>query len=120
MAKSKKTDPPDPTAFDLEGEGDAIPLFPETDAEREYRESFYDTTPAKSDERIDTYVHAISVSGSLKLEEKLQNCETVSVSIADADGQVIASGLAEISVGFSKQVTKEAVIMVRSHKAKLR
>jgi hypothetical protein len=110
----------DHTAFDLDGEGPAIPLFPESQEEQDIRARFYDTKPARSDEHVDSYVHAISVSGSLKLEDKLDNCETVSVSIADADGQVIASGMAEISVGFSKSVTKEAVIMVRGHKAKLR
>jgi hypothetical protein len=110
----------DHSAFDLAGEGDAIALFPESQEEKDLRSRFYDTKPARSDEHVDAYAHAISVSGSLKLQDKLDNCETVSVSIADADGQVIASGMAEISVGFSKQVSKEAVIMVRGHKAKLR
>jgi hypothetical protein len=117
---AKKTAMPDPTAFDLEGEGDAIPLFPETDAEREKRESFYDTTPARSDEHFDVFTHSISLKGALPLKEKLNNCAAVTVTFADADGQIIASGVADISVGFAPHFTKEANIMERAHKAKLR
>jgi hypothetical protein len=106
--------------FDLEGEGDPIALFPESDEEMDARRDFYDTTPARADEDFDAYKHTINVSGSLGLKEKLNNCATVTVTIADADGQVIASGLAEISPGFIPHYTKEANIMERAHKAKLR
>jgi hypothetical protein len=108
------------TAFDLDGEGPAIPLFPESEEEKDARRRFYDTTPAKSDEHFDAYTHSISVSGALSLADKLDNCATVSVTITDADGQVIASGMAEISTGFVPHYTKEANIMERTHKAKLR
>jgi hypothetical protein len=110
----------DHTAFDLDGEGPAIPLFPESEEEKGARRRFYDTTPAKSDEDFDAYTHSISLSGSLSLNEKLNNCERVTVTIASADGQVIAAGEADISVGFSPHFTKEANIMERTHKAKLR
>jgi hypothetical protein len=98
----------------------AIPLFPESDSEREVREAFYNTTPARSDEHFDVYTHSISVKGSLALKEKLNNCEEVTVAVADADGNVIASGVGDISVGFAPHFTKEANIMERAHKAKLR
>jgi hypothetical protein len=106
--------------FDLEGEGDAIALFPESQEEKDARRDFYDTTPAKADEDFDVYTHSISISGSLGLKEKLNNCESVSITIADADGNVIAAGMGDISCGFVPHFTKEANIMERAHKAKLR
>jgi hypothetical protein len=106
--------------FDLEGDGPVIPLFPESDEEKDARRAFYDTTPAKADEDFDAYTHSIAISGSLSLKEKLNNCEWVTVTIADADGNVIANGIGDISVGFVPHFTKEANIMERAHKAKLR
>jgi hypothetical protein len=106
-------------AFDLEGEGEAIALFPESQEEKDARRRFYDTTPDRRRERVDSYIHTIKLSGSLRLEDKLENCDLVTVTYADADGQVIASGVAEIGVGFKKHVTKEATIMERVHTAKV-
>jgi hypothetical protein len=116
---SKKAKEPEAPVFDLEGEGDAIPLFPESDEERERRRAFYDTTPDRRRERVDSYIHTVKLTGSLRLEDALRNCDIVSVTFADADGQVIASGTAEIGVGFKKHVTKEATIMERVHTAKV-
>jgi hypothetical protein len=109
----------DHTAFDLDGGGPAIPLFPESPDERSKREAFYDTTPDKRRERVDSYIHTIKLSGSLRLEDKLDNCDLVSVTFADADGTVIATGMAEIGVGFKKHETKDATIMERVHTAKV-
>jgi hypothetical protein len=101
-------------------EHDITRLFEESPEERELRRSFYDTSPERTaGEEIDAFVHGIKLSGSLALKEKLDNLSRVSVTFADADGKVIASGLAEISVGFRKTKTKTATFMERSHTAKL-
>jgi hypothetical protein len=106
-------------AFDLEGEGPAIPLFPESQEEKDARQRFYDTTPDKRREQVDGYIHSIKLSGSLRLEGKLDNCDIVSVTFADADGNVIAASMGDVSVGFKKHVTKDATIMERVHTAKV-
>jgi hypothetical protein len=106
-------------AFDLDGDGETIALFPESQSEKDAREAFYNTTPDRRRERVDSYIHTVKLTGSLRLEDALRNCDIVSVSFADADGQVIATGTAEIGVGFKKHVTKEATIMERVHTAKV-
>lgn len=101
-------------------EVDITRLFEESPEERELRRSFYDTSPERTaGEEIDAFVHGIKLSGSLALKEKLDNLSRVTVTFADADGKVIAAGLAEISVGFKKTKTKTATFMERSHMAKL-
>lgn len=47
--------------FDLDGDGETIALFPESDAEKEVREAFYNTTPARADDDFDVYRHSISI-----------------------------------------------------------
>ena len=101
MAKGKKSKPApnghepfDSTALMGEGEDfDITPaLFEESEEEKEIRRRFYDTTPAKSDQAgVDSYIHTIAVSGSFRLQDRLQNRARVAIQITDADGQVIAS-----------------------------
>jgi hypothetical protein len=109
----------DHDAFDLDGEGETIALFPESQEEQDARRRFYDTTPDRRRERVDGYIHSIKMSGSLRLEDKLDNFDLVSVTFADADGQVIATGMAEIGVGFKKHAGKDATIEERIHTAKV-
>jgi hypothetical protein len=107
-------------AFDLEGEGETIALFPESQEEQEARAAFYSAKPARSNEHVNARIHTISVGGSLPLDDKLENLDTVSVTIADADGNVIASGLASITVGWKFHEKKDITIAERTHKATLR
>jgi hypothetical protein len=106
-------------AFDLDGEGETIAMFPESQEEKDAREAFYKTTPDRRREQVDGYIHSIKLSGSLRLEDKLENCDLVSVTFADADGQVIAAGMAEIGVGFKKHKGKDATIEARNRCAEL-
>jgi hypothetical protein len=107
-------------AFDLDGEGEAIALFPESQEEIDARAAFYEAKPARSNEHVNARVHTISVGGSLSLDDKLDNLDEVSVTIADADGQVIASGLGSITVGWKFHEKKDVTIAERTHKATLR
>lgn len=95
-------------------------LFEETEEEKAQRRSFYDTTPSRlADEQVDLYTHSLRIGGALPLKRKLDNLSRVTVTLADADGKIIATGIGEISAGFKPHKTKEAFIMERAHTAKL-
>lgn len=101
-------------------EHDITRLFEESPEERELRRSFYDTSPERTaGEEIDAFLHAIKLGGALPVKDKLDNLSRVSITIADADGAIIATSLAEINVGFKKTKTKTATIMERVHSARL-
>lgn len=100
-------------------EHDVTRLFQESPEERRIREQFYDTKPARSHEDIDAYIHTIKMAGSLSLQDRLNNLERVTITIAGADGEVIAAGEAQITAGFVLHETKDATIMERVHKAKV-
>jgi hypothetical protein len=110
----------DHDAFDLDGEGETIALFPESEEEQDARSAFYNAKPSRSNEHVNARIHTISVGGSLSLDDKLDNLDEVSVTIADADGNVIAAGLGSITVGWKFHEKKDVTIAERTHKAKLR
>jgi predicted SPOUT superfamily RNA methylase MTH1 len=97
-------------------------IFQESKEEREERKAFYRVGGGDAEHPHPHVVRLLEIgcSGSMQLQEKREPGEAVTVTIADADGNVIASQQAEIvAAGFNHKEKDGVLFVTRKHKVDL-
>jgi len=98
--------------------GEREPLFPESEEEKRAREEFY--APGWKQNPDAFRMLSVGASGTMESSRPLRGGEAVTVTVADADGEIIASGEGKVKgVGFNEHEKKGIVIVERKHKIKL-
>ena len=92
-------------------------IFEESKQEREARKAFYRVGGGDAENPHPHVVRLMEIgcSGAMQLEEKKEPGEAVTVTIHDADGQVIASQQAEITAAGFKHKEKDGILFVTRH-----
>lgn len=99
-------------------EHDVTRLFQESPEERAAREAFYEVGGEQA--QGDFRVLSVGSSGTLAVERPLKRGEEMTITIADADGVVVASGQGFVKgVAFNETEKKGLTIVERKHKVKL-
>lgn len=98
-----------------DGSDGVRPLFEESTEERQAREAFYNTGgPDSGEKRADHVIRSyeVGVSGAVRPSRQLDRRETCTVTIHDADGEVIASGEGTIGKFSFKEKEKDGHLFV--------